>query len=207
MGNKDLLFLGGLGAPTPVFTPWFLLFKWFGFKVHPVPNSLLVWDPVTKFADNLLELSSRLESFDVLAVSYGGNAALYGASMSPEFCAKVGKMVLVCAPVLGAPGILKSLRPLLPDFMRKTLREMEKSGEVVARIRELDNPDRIPFDLHFLYHERDLIAPRETATLAGVGTSHALDFQWEILPKWVMHQAASIDPRTLDKVLRILVGP
>jgi len=207
MGKKDLLFLGGLGAPTPVFAPWFLALKWFGFKIHVVRNSPLVWDPVTKFAESLLDTSSRLESFDVLGVSYGGNAALYGASLSPDFCEKVRKMVLVCAPVLGAPGLLKSLRVLMPGFMKKTLEEMDKSGEVVTRIREMALPERIPFDLHYIYHERDLIAPRETATLPGVGTAHALDFQWQVIPKLVMHQAASINPKTLDKVLKVLIGP
>ena len=207
MEKKDLLFLGGLGAPRLVYTPWFIVLKWFGYNIHPVPNSLFTWDSVSTFSENLIQFSSGFEKVDVMGVSYGGNAALYGAYKSPEFCEKVRKMVLVCAPVLGAPGLAKPFRKLLPGFMQETLNEMTQTSDVARCIRELNDPARIPFDLHFLYHERDFIAPRETATLEDVGTSHRLDFQWQCIPGPAMHQAACINPKTLDTVVQILLGP
>lgn len=207
MEKKDLLFLGGLGAPRLVYTPWFIVLKWFGYNIHPVPNSLFTWDSVSTFSENLIQFSSGFEKVDVMGVSYGGNAALYGAYKSPEFCEKVGKMVLVCAPVLGAPGMSRPFSKLLPGFMQKTLTEMAKTSDVARCIRELDAPDRIPFDLHFLYHERDFVAPEETATLQGVGTRHKLDFQWQFIPGLLMHQAAYVNPKTVDTVVKIFLGP
>jgi len=206
MAARNLLFLSGLGAPAFLFTPWFKVFQWFGYQVHAVPNSFFSFDPVTTFAEHTVELSSRFESLDVVAVSYGGNAALYAAHLSPELCEKTGKMALVCAPVLGTPGMLRPVRRFLPAFLRRPLEEMARRGPVTAAIRELGQRDRLPFDLHCLYHERDLIAPLESAALPGVSTAHRLDFQWRCVPGLVMHQAACVNPKTLAALVRILIG-
>jgi len=207
MGKRDVLFLGGLGAPLLVYGPWFCILKYRGYRIHTVPNSFLTWDPVTEYAENMIRLSSRFDEVDVLGVSYGGNAALYGAYLSPEFCARVRKMIVVCAPLTGAPGLLNRARPVLPRSMSKTLGEMAKDSEVVNCIKKLDEPGRIPFEVHYVFHERDYIAPADAATLPNLGTKHKLDFQMKALPKLVMHQAASVNPRTMQKIIQILKEP
>jgi pimeloyl-ACP methyl ester carboxylesterase len=206
MGIKDLLFLGGLGAPNFLFTPWFIAFKLLGYNVHLVPNSFFSLDPVSAFSESLIRLSARFENFDVMGVSYGGNAALYGAYLSEELCTKIDKMVLVCAPILGAPGLMKPLRRLFPGFLLQSINEMAKDSDVVTSIKKLGSQDRITFDLHCIYHERDFIAPFETATLPGVGTNHKLDFDWRGVPRLIMHQAVYIHPKTLIAVITVLSG-
>jgi len=207
MGKKQLLFLGGLGAPIALFTPWFVVLRWFGYEVHPVPNSLFTCDPVSRFAENLVEFSSKFERFDVLGVSYGGNAAVYAACLSPEFSARTDKMILVCAPLLGAPGLLNPFLRVVPRSFAKTLGEMSQDSPLVERIRELGCSGNLPFELHCLYHDRDTMAPRERATLPPAGSSHRLDFVWKAVPGLAMHQAACVNPKTLDTVIQILLGP
>jgi pimeloyl-ACP methyl ester carboxylesterase len=207
MPSKNLLFFTGLGAPAVLFTPWFQVFRWFGYDIHVVPNSAFSFDPVSVFAEHAVELSSRFDALDVVAVSYGGNAALYAAHLSPELCEKTGKMALVCAPVLGTPGLLQPFRKLLPERVARPLEEMARNSPITESIRELGNREQLPFALHCLYHERDFIAPRETATLPGKGTAHKLDFQWNCVPGLVMHQAACVNPKTLSTLVKILIGP
>ena len=207
MGKKPLLFLGGLGAPVAVFAPWFAVLRWFGYDIHRVPNSFFTCDPVSRFAANLVEASSRFERVDVLGVSYGGNAAVYAACLSPEFSARVGRMVAVCAPLLGTPGLLDPVMRLVPRSFARTLEEMARDSPVVNRIRELGSAGPIPFELHCLYHDRDTMAPMERATLPKVSTNHRLDFAWKAVPGLAMHQAACINPKTLDTVIQILLGP
>jgi pimeloyl-ACP methyl ester carboxylesterase len=207
MTEKNLLFLSGLGAPAFLFTPWFKVFQWFGYNVHIVPNSFFSFDAVSTFSENMVDLASRFETFDVVGVSYGGNAALYAAHLSPEVCEKTRKMVLVCAPVLGTPGLLRQARKFLPQRIARPLNEMARSGDVTRSIRELGERDELPFSLHCIYQERDFIAPRETATLPGAGTEHKLDFQWRCVPGLVMHQAACVNPKTLNTLVQVLIGP
>ncbi len=206
MSSRNLLFLSGLGAPAFLFTPWFKVFQWFGYDVHVVPNSFFSFDPVTSFAEQMVELASGFDEIDVVAVSYGGNAALYAAHLSPELCEKTGKMALVCAPVLGTPGLLRPVRKFLPPFLSRPLEEMARRSPLTGAIRELGARERLPFSLHCIYHERDYIAPLETATLPGVGTTHKLDFQWRCVPGLVMHQAACVNPKTLSTLVQVLIG-
>jgi len=207
MVRRDLFFLGGLGVPAFLFVPWFILLRWHGHKVHVVPNSLTTLDPVSKFAESFIHCSSRHDRFDVLGVSYGGNAALYAVHLRPELAAKVRKMVLVCSPILGAPIVIEPIRKFLPGPFGKVAREMSENSTVTNCIRRLSSKDRITFDLHCMYHERDLMAPFRTATLPGVGTNHRLEFAWTLVPGMVMHQAACINPRTFKTALRILQEP
>lgn len=202
--KKDLLFLGGFGAPIFIFKPWFAAFKRLGYRIHPVPNSFLTTQPVSTFADRLVELSERFDEFDVIGVSYGGNAALYGAWLSEELCVKVDKMLLVCAPLLGIPQRLEPLVKFLPPPLSKTIDETVQSSAVVDRVKDPRFLERIDFDLHCIYHERDSMAPFEKATLPGVGTNHKLDFNWRLIPSLVMHQAAAANPQTMKIILRIL---
>ena len=207
MPSRNLLFLSGLGAPAVLFTPWFLVFRWFGYRVHAVPNSRFSFDPVSTFAEQTVEAASGLDEVDVVAVSYGGNAALYAAHLSPELCRKTRKMVLVCAPLMGAPGLLDPVRRLLPQRLARPLEEMSPNSPVTAAIREMGTRKPFPFDLHCLYHERDFVAPMEAATLGGAGTAHRLDFQWDFVPGLLMHQAACANPRTLSTLVQILIEP
>ncbi len=207
MTAKNLLFLSGLGAPAFLFTPWFKVFQWFGYNVHIVPNSFFSFDAVSTFSENMVDLASRFETFDVVGVSYGGNAALYAAHLSPEVCEKTRKMVLVCAPILGTPGLLRQARKFLPQRIARPLNEMARSGDVTRSIRELGERDELPFSLHCIYQERDFIAPRETPPLPGAGTEHKLDFQWRCVPGLVMHQAACVNPKTLNTLVQVLIGP
>ncbi|MFC1890414.1 hypothetical protein ACFL4G_11730, partial [Thermodesulfobacteriota bacterium] len=89
MTKKDLLFLGGFGAPGFLFTPWFAILKLSGYRIHPVPNSFFSVDPASVFAERTVELSGRFDRVDVVGVSYGGNAALYATSLSRELRDKV----------------------------------------------------------------------------------------------------------------------
>ena len=207
MPSRNLLFLSGLGAPAFLFTPWFLVFRWFGYRVHAVPNSPFSFDPVSVFAEQTVEQASALDEVDVVAVSYGGNAALYAAHLSPELCEKTRRMALVCAPLLGAPGMLDPVRRLLPQRLARPLAEMSPASPVTAAIRELGARGPLPFDLHCLYHERDYVAPKEAATLGGAATAHRLHFQWDFVPGLLMHQAACVNPGTLRKLVEILIEP
>jgi len=207
MASRNLLFLSGLGAPAFLFTPWFMVFRWFGYHVHVVPNSLFSFDPVTTFAEHTVECASGLDEMDVLAVSYGGNAALYAAHLSPALCEKTRKMALVCAPLMGAPGLLDPLRGFLPQRLARPLGEMARSSPVTGAIREFAARDRLPFALHCLYHERDSVAPEEVATLPGLSNAHKLDFQWKCVPGLFMHQAACANPKTLSTLVQILIEP
>ena len=202
--DRDLLFLGGFGAPVFLFTPWFFLFRRRGWRAHVVPNSPMAVDPVTTFSDALISLSEQYDCFDVLGVSYGGNAALYAASQNSAFSAKVRRMILVCAPLLGTPTFVSTINQKLPGWLPKAVGEMAKDGEVAESIREFGTRGEIPFDLHCLYHERDLMAPREAATLPGVSTDHRLEFEWKFVPGITMHQAASVNPKTLTAIMKIL---
>ncbi len=204
MDRRILLFLGGLGVPAKLFTPWFIAFRRKGYETRIVKNSFLSMAPVTTFAKGFIDLAARYDRFDVIGLSYGGNAALYAAAVSPELSAKIGTMITVCAPLLGAPGLLRPVSTLLPGFLSRPLNEMAHDSEVTARIKELAARRPIGFDLHFVYHERDLIAPAETAILPEAGTPHRLEFAWECVPGLLMHQAACVNPSTLRTVLDIL---
>jgi len=203
--SKDLFFLGGFGAPVFLFTPWFAVLKLFGYRVHVVPNSFLTLDPVSVFADRFVEISGQgVDKFDVIGVSYGGNAALYAACLSEELCARVDKMVLVCAPLLGAPALVEPLERLMPGSLSKAIKEMNENSSVIDRMKDPQFHKKIAFDLHCIYHERDIMAPLEKATLPGVGTNHKLEFKWSCVPGLIMHQAASINPETMKTIIRIL---
>ena len=206
MQSKNILFLGGLGAPAFVYKPWLKVFQWVGYDNHVVPNSFLTMDTVSTFAKNLIKTASGFDSFDVIGVSYGGNAALYAAYLSPELCEKTNKMVLVCAPALGAPGLLDPILSILPKGMTATLREMSPKSHVVRSTRELSMRKELPFELHCIYHERDLMAPQEKATLPEVGQSHKLDFQWKCVPSALIHEVACINPKTLQILVQILTS-
>ena len=206
MKRKDLLFLGGFGAPGFVFTPWFAVFRLLGYRVHVVPNSFFSVDPASSFAARFVELAVELDRFDVIGVSYGGNAALYGASLSRALCGKVDRMLLVCAPLLGIPEMVRPIGRILPGSLARAVEEMTEDGRVTAGIRDPDFQESIGFDLHCIYHERDTMAPLEKATLPGIGTTHRLDFEWRCIPGMFMHQAAAINPETLKLIIRILEG-
>ena len=205
MQSKNILFLGGLGAPAFIYKPWHKVFQWIGYDIHIVPNSFLTMDKVSTFAGNLIGTASGLDSFDVIGVSYGGNASLYASYLSAELCEKTNKMVLVCAPALGAPGWLDSILSVLPKGRAGTLREMSSKSHVVRSIRELSLRKQLPFELHCMYHERDLMAPQEQATLPEVGKSHKLDFQWKFVPRFLIHEVACINPKTLQILVQILI--
>lgn len=202
--KRDLLFLGGFGAPVQVFLPWFVVLGSRGFDVHQVPNSFLGLDPVSTFARSFVDFSQRFESFDVVAISYGGPAALYAAYLSPDLCDRVRKMVLVCCPILGVPLLDCSPRALMPRSIADRVAELTESSEIVQSIKDPDFHGRIRFDLHCIYHDRDMIAPPSRAVLDGVGTSHRLSFEWSFVPSALMHDAAYANPETLRTVLSIL---
>lgn len=206
MIKKNLLFLGGFGAPTIVFTPWFIVFRLLGYRVHVVPNNFFSVDPASDFARRFVELASDVDRFDAIGVSYGGNAALYGASLSPALCDKVDRMLLVCSPLLGIPEMVRPVGRILPGSLSRAVGEMAEDGRVTAGIRDKDFQESIDFDLHCIYHERDTMAPLEKATLPGVGTTHRLAFEWRCIPGLFMHQAAAINPETLKLIIRILEG-
>ena len=202
--TKDLFFLGGLGVPSFVFAPWFALLRWYGFRVRTVPNSFATMDPVSTFAESFVRFSKPFERFDVLGVSYGGTAALYGVHLEPGLNSRIRKMVLVCAPLLGVPLLALPVARYAPGTLRTILEEMSPTSEVVDRIRRLGMDRKIAFELHCLYHPKDLMAPSSTATLPGAGVDHTLDFTWRVVPRCLMHQAACVNPKTFATVLALL---
>lgn len=202
--TKNVLFLGGLGAPVAIFLPWFKSLKSHGYNICVVPNSLFCFNDVSDFAQSFISYAEQFDAFDVIAISYGGNAALYGAYLSAEVREKTNKMLLVCSPILGAPILVKPLRRLIPSPFAQKFNEMAADSDVTTCIKSLDEAGQIPFDLHCIYHNRDLMAPLKVATLANVGTNHQLDFNWSAMPSLLMHQALYVNPRTLKKVIAIL---
>ena len=204
MIEKDLLFLGGFGAPVFLYEPWFASLKSQGYRVHVIPNSLLTTDPVSTFAERFIERSRHVRSFDAIGVSYGGTAALYGACVSEALSAKVDKMITVYAPLLGIPPRIGPLAKLAPGPLSKVLEELVDDGLVTKRLRDPEFHKKIDFDLHCIYHERDSMAPLDKATLPGVGTSHRLEFDSRIVPGFLMHQVAAVNPKTLKMIVRIL---
>lgn len=198
--TRDLLFLGGLGAPTQIYTPWFIAFQRRGYRVHVVPNSFLCLEPVSTFAESFVKLSAQFDSFDVLGVSYGGNAALFGAYLSDDICEKAATMVLVCSPVLGVPLLTTSLGKVLSSRFPKHMTEMYEDSDISNHIKEESFHERIAFDLHCLYHPRDLTAPERTATLPGVSTDHALGPDLLFVPRLLIHEAACVNPETLRTI-------
>jgi pimeloyl-ACP methyl ester carboxylesterase len=204
MEKKYVLFLGGMGVPAFIFTPWFALLKWSGYDVKVVPNSFASLDTVSTFAQSFIGLASRYDSFDVLGVSYGGNAALYGLCLDSDICTRIRKMVLVCAPILGVPLLTPSLGRCLPGPFGRVASEMAETSDIVTCIKKLGSDGKITLDLHCIYHERDLMASLRTGTMPGMGVAHKLEFAWNWVPGLMMHQAACVNPHTFKTVLKIL---
>jgi len=202
--RRDLLFLGGLGAPIQIYTPWFVAFQRRGYEVHPVPNSWLCLDPVSTFAESFVETARRFDEFDVLGVSYGGNAALYGAYIDQETCRKTTTMVLVCSPILGVPLLKTPVGKVLSSRFPKHMGEMYEDSDISKKLQEREFHARIGFDLHCIYHPRDLTAPARTTTLPGVSIDHPLRPRLSVVPSIVIHETACVHPETLQTILGAL---
>jgi pimeloyl-ACP methyl ester carboxylesterase len=207
MNLRPLLFLGGLGAPAQIYLPWFAVFRKRGYDVHLVPNTAFCLDPASTFAGAFVEMASRHDGLDVIGVSYGGNAALYGAYLSAPLRAKIGKMILVASPIGGVPLLRHRAVRLVASRFSEKMEEMLEGSEIVTRLLDPRFHREIGFELHCIYHPRDLTAPPRTATLEGVGTNHRLQTPLTGVPSILVHDAVFAHPATLRTVLDVLGRP
>lgn len=202
--KKDLVFLGAMGIPQRCFEPWLALFRLKGYKIHMVHNSFLVLDPVSEYSLSFMRLADSLESFDVVGLCHGGNAAIYGAYRDERICRKTKKMVLVGTPIFGLPPDVQPGVKLYGERILKVFEELAFDGDYVHAMEDPRFRERIRFDLHCLYHDADIVAPKERATFPDVGTNYRLDLNLGSISGEAVHNAIYAHPSTFRLVMKIL---
>lgn len=204
--RRPLLFLGGLGAPAQIYLPWFARLARRGYDVHLVKNTAFCLDPASVFAETFVETASRFDELDTVGVSYGGNAALYGTWLSEPVRQKIGKMVLVCSPIRGVPLLGNAVVRAVASRFSERMEEMLEGSELVRRATDPEFLEGLPFELHCLYHARDMTAPPRSATLGAPAINHELTTPLARVPSILVHDAIFPQPETLRTLLDVL-GP
>lgn len=204
--RRTLLFLGGLGAPAQVYLPWFAVLGRRGYDVRLVKNSALCLDSASVFAQSFVEMAAGCDELDAVGVSYGGNAALYGAYLSAPLREKIGKMVLVCAPIRGVPLLENAVIRAVASRFSERMEEMLEGSELVRKMTDPEFLKELPFELHCIYHPRDMTAPPRSATLEVAAINHRLQTPLAHVPSILVHDAIFAHPETLRTLLDVL-GP